>query len=267
MMYPPAPTSSSPPQGGNAGGPAKPVPRRSGFNFLSLAGRSGLGFPSRVARVAFAGMLFVGLSACSSAPPPPDWQMGAKGSLERSTEAWLRGDSKIEAVEFARARAEVASTGRPDLVARVELVRCAARVASLDVAPCAGFDALAADAAGPELAYSRYLSGVALPGDVALLPKAHQVVASASGASTDPALAAVEDPLSRLVAAGVLLRRGMVSPATVQTAVDTASARGWRRPLLAWLRVAQERATVAGVVDEVARLQRRIDVLLTQPAR
>ena len=31
----------------------------------------------------------------------------------------------IEAVEFARARAEVASTGRPDWVARVELVRCA----------------------------------------------------------------------------------------------------------------------------------------------
>ena len=267
MMYPPPPTSSSPPKGGNAGGPAKPVPRRSGFNFLSLAARSGLGFPSRVALVAFAGMLFVGLSACSSAPPPPDWQMGAKGSLERSTEAWLRGDSKIEAVEFARARAEVASTGRADLVARAELVRCATRVASLDMAPCAGFDALAADAAPAELAYSRYLTGAPLPGDAALLPKAHQSLVVATGVASDAALAAVEDPLSRLVAAGVLLRRGMATPGTVQTAVDTASARGWRRPLLAWLRVAQERASAGGATDEVARLQRRIDVLVTQPAR
>jgi hypothetical protein len=200
------------------------------------------------------------LSACSSTPPAPDWQMGAKGSLERSTEAWLRGDAKIEAVEFARARAGVASTGRPDWVARVELVRCAARVASLDVSPCTGFDALAADAAAPELAYSRYLAGTAVAGDAALLPKAHQALAS--GAASDAAMAGVEDPLSRLVAAGVLLRRGAATPGTVQVAVDTASARGWRRPLLAWLRVAQERALAGGAPEEAARLQRRIDLLL-----
>jgi hypothetical protein len=186
--------------------------------------------------------------------------MGAKGSLERATEAWLRGDSAIEAVEFARARTEVASTGRPGLVARVELVRCAARVASLDVGPCEGFDALAADAAAPEMAYSRYLQGQALAADAALLPEAHRAVAR-SGA----ALKGVEDPLAQLVAAGVLLRRGEATPETVQLAVDTASARGWRRPLLAWLRVAQERAEAGGAADEVARLQRRIDLLSSTP--
>ena len=208
----------------------------------------------------FAGLMVAALSACSSAPPPPDWQMGAKGSLDRATEAWLRGDSKIEAVEFARARAEVASTAQPDLVARVELVRCATRVASLDTEPCEGFDALASDAAAPELAYSRYLAGKALVDDVALLPEAHRAVAR-SGA----ALKGVEDPLARLVAAGVLLRRGEATPETVQLAVDTASKRGWRRPLLAWLRVAQERAQAGGAADEVARLQRRIDLLSFAP--
>jgi hypothetical protein len=192
--------------------------------------------------------------------------MGAKGSLERATEAWLRGDSKIEAVEFARARAEVASTGRPDWVARVELVRCAARLASLDVSPCSGFDALAADAAAPELAYARYLAGTAVAGDADLLPKAHRALVSASGAAGDAALVAVQDPLSRLVAAAVLLRRGAAAPGTVQLALDTASAQGWRRPLLAWLRVAQERALAGGAPEEAARLQRRID-LLTGPDR
>jgi hypothetical protein len=186
--------------------------------------------------------------------------MGAKGSLERATEAWLRGDSKIEAVEFARARGEVASTGRPDLVARVELVRCAARVASLDIAPCLAFDALATDAAAPELAYARYLAGKALADDVPLLPEAHRAVARQG-----VALREVEDPLARLVAAGVLLRRGEATPETVQQAVETASARGWRRPLLAWLRVAQARAQAGGAVDEVARLQRRIDLLSSAP--
>ncbi|WP_247596945.1 hypothetical protein [Hydrogenophaga sp. PAMC20947] len=191
--------------------------------------------------------------------------MGAKGSLERSTEAGLRGDSAIEAVEFSRARTEVASTGRADWVARVELVRCAARVASLDVAPCTGFEALASEAADAERAYAGYLAGTAGATDVALLPKVHQPLVLATGAGSDALLSKVDDPLSRLVAAGVLLRRGEATPGTVQQAVDTASAMGWRKPLLAWLGVAQERARSAGADDEVARLQRRIDLVAPPP--
>ena len=187
--------------------------------------------------------------------------MGAKGSLERATEAGLRGDAGIESVEFARARASVASTGRADWVARVELVRCAARVASLDLAPCAGFEALAADAAVAEQAYARYLAGAAGAADVALLPQVHQPMVLASGAASDPLLANIEDPLSRLVAAGVLLRRSEATPGTVRQAVDTASAMGWRKPLLAWLGLAKERAQAAGAADEVAGLQRRIDLV------
>jgi hypothetical protein len=44
-------------------------------------------------------------------------------------------------------------------------------------------------------------------------------------------------------------------------AVDTASAQGWRRPLLAWLQVKQARAQAGGAVEEAARLQRRIDLV------
>ena len=122
---------------------------------------------------------------------------------------------------------------------------------------------LAADAAPAERAYARYLSGTSSAADAALLPQVHQALALSSGSASDKALGSVEDPLSRLVAAGVLFRRGEATPSTVQQAVETASARGWRRPLLAWLRVAQERAQAGGAADEVARLQRRIDVLMS----
>lgn len=239
----------------NPGRAAQRVPQRSGVDGISFM----LGH-------IVAGAMVVALSACSSTPPPPDWQMGAKGSLERATEAGLRGDAAIEAVEFARARAEVASTGRPDWVARVELVRCAGQVASLSVAPCTGFEVLAPDAAEAERAYARYLAGAAGAADVALLPTVHQPLALLSGAAGDGPLAAIEDPLSRLVAAGVLFRRGEATPATVRQAVETASAMGWRKPLLAWLGVAQARARTAGADDEAARLQRRID-LVAPPAR
>ena len=52
-----------------------------------------------------------------------------------------------------------------DLLARLELLRCATRVAALVFEPCAGFEALAADAAPAEQAYARYLAGQAQAAD------------------------------------------------------------------------------------------------------
>lgn len=204
------------------------------------------------------------VAACSSAPPAPEWQLNAKGSAERAAEAWLVGDARIEALEFGRARREIASTGRADLLARAELLRCATRVALLVFEPCAGFDALAQDAAPAEQAYARYLQGTATPADAALLPQVHRALVG--NAAPDAAVAAMDDPLSQLVAAGVLLRSGRATPGVITTAVDTASARGWRRPLLAWLGVQRERAKAAGASDEAARLQRRIDLVAPPPA-
>ncbi|MFW2356224.1 hypothetical protein [Hydrogenophaga sp.] len=199
------------------------------------------------------------MAACSSNPPPPDWPAEAKGSSERALEAWLSGNSRIEAAEFNRARAEVARTGQVALVARLELLRCATRVASLVVEACAGFDALAQDAAPAEQAYARYLAGIAQAGDAALLPEAHRTLVG--NAAPDAALAAIQDPLSQLVAAGVLFRSGRATPGVIAMAVDTASARGWRRPLLAWLQVQQQRTQAAGDAAAAAALQRRIDLV------
>ena len=201
------------------------------------------------------------LAACSNTPPAPDWQLNAKTSIERATDAALRGDTRIEAAEFARARAEVARTGQPALMARLELLRCANRVAALDFAPCSGFDALIADAAAPEQAYARYLAGEAMPDDAALLPPAHRSLVS-QDAAPDAALAAITDPLSKLIAAGVLLRRSQATPGVIEQAVNTASGQGWRRPLLAWLGVQLQRAQAVGAAQEAARIQRRIDLVL-----
>jgi hypothetical protein len=187
--------------------------------------------------------------------------MNAKNSIEAAAEAGLRGDSRVEAAEFARARAEVARTGQPSLMARMELLRCATRVAALDFEPCSGFDVLAADAAAPEQAYARYLAGEATPADAALLPQPHRRLAS-QPPTPDVALAAIPDPFSRLIAAGVLLRRSQATPGVIEQAVNTASSQGWRRPLLAWLDVQLQRAQSVGAVQESARIQRRIDLVL-----
>jgi hypothetical protein len=127
------------------------------------------------------------------------------------------------------------------------------------VEPCAGFEALAQDTAPAEKAYARYLAGAAQAGDAALLPEVHRALLG--NASPETALVSIQDPLSRLVAAGVLFRSGRATPGVIATAVDTASARGWRRPLLAWLKVQQQRAQTAGDTMTAAALQRRIDLV------
>ena len=99
---------------------------------------------------------------------------------------------------------------------------------------------------------------------MALLPLAQQGVAAAllSGGDVNVAAALdkVQDPLSQLVAAGVLLRAGQASPAVVATALAVASRQGWRRPLMAWLGLQAARAEASGDVEEAARLRRRMDI-------
>ncbi len=199
------------------------------------------------------------LSACAGGPAVPDWQMNAKSSMERAISAYMTGNDRVEAQEFAKARSEMAGTGQIALVARVELIRCASRVASLVLADtCIGFEKLRSDAAAPERAYADYLAGRMQPQDAALLPAQHRGVMQATADSAAGAVAGISDPLSRLVAAGVLLRTGRANPALLTLAVDTASAQGWRRPLLAWLGVQALRAEQGGDRVEAQRLRRRM---------
>ncbi|MGP1679563.1 MAG: hypothetical protein ACTS6J_20720 [Burkholderiales bacterium] len=170
----------------------------------------------------------------------------------------------MAAQEFAYARAEIARTGRLDLLARAELVRCAARVASLDFGDCTGFEALAADAGAAERAYADFLAGRWQGLDASLLPAQHRALLA--GAADAGALARIADPMSRLVAAGVLFRMGSLSPAGIAAAAETASANGWRRPLLAWLGVQAKRAQAAGDQAEAARIHRRIELVLSAGA-
>ena len=196
------------------------------------------------------------LNACSSGPKPPDWQVEAKGSMERSVAAYMEGNSRVETAELARARSQLSRTGRTDLLATAELLHCATRVASLVFEPCAGFEALRGDATQAQRAYADYLHGQVQPEGIALLPEAQR----AAAAGDANALKGIADPLSQLVAAGVLLQTGKASPPLIAQAIDTASSQGWRRPLLAWLGVQAQRAEQGGDIQEAARLRRRMAI-------
>ncbi|MBI3374804.1 MAG: hypothetical protein HY017_24030 [Betaproteobacteria bacterium] len=176
------------------------------------------------------------LAGCAGGSPPPDWQLNAAGSLKIFQRHYLGGDTKSAEAEFLRARDEIRRTGRGDLLARAELVRCATRAASLEFDDCPGFEALRGEAGPEEIVYVEFLAGRG-------------------------ARAASDDPLSKLVAAGVQFRAGKISPAQISAAAETASAQGWRRPLLAWLGVQAKRAEAAGDAEALRHVRRRIELI------
>jgi hypothetical protein len=197
------------------------------------------------------------LAGCGNKPRQPDWLVNADGAQDRYQRAYLSARDPVATSEFTRFRNEVTSTAQPGLVARAELTRCAMQVATLDFKPCSGFDALRGDAPAAERAYADFLEGRIAPDDVKLLPKAYQGV---GGAAAGGAVQAIEDPVSRLVAAGVLLRTGRADPQVLQVAADTASEQGWRRAVVAWLGALAMRAEQAGAREEAARLRRRMEL-------
>src|SRR3954468_18989136 len=86
------------------------------------------------------------VGCAGSSPPAPDWQSNAHLALKNFETAYLQGNTRVAEAEFARAKAEVSSTGRAELVARIQLARCAVHTSSLAFDECPGFAALASEA-------------------------------------------------------------------------------------------------------------------------
>ena len=194
------------------------------------------------------------LTACAGGPVQPDWQNDAHQSLNSFSSAYLSGNTRLAEAEFQRARSELARTGRLNLVARAELVRCGVQVASLELDSCPGFAALASDAGETERGYADFLQGKTVA--PTMLPAQYHSVAGKG----KMALSTIDPPLSLLIAAGVLFRRGDLDTSNIAVAVETASSQGWRRALLAWLEIQARQAESQGDQNTAAQARRRAEL-------
>jgi hypothetical protein len=204
------------------------------------------------------------LTGCANKPAPASWESNAQSSLQSAVTAYLAGNTKSFEQDFSRTLREISATGRADLLAKAELTRCAAELASLVLSTCAGYLPLAADAGAEQQAYAAYLANRWDDLPVNLLPNHH--ARAVSRATSADVVLTIEDPLSRLVAAGALLQHAALSAsaadALASVAVQTASDQGWRRPLLAWLGFQLKIAETNNNVILANALQRRIDLIL-----
>lgn len=208
--------------------------------------------------IALAGLLM--LTACGSGgPPPPDWKTDAADLIERYQKHALEGENLLAERYFQQAVSATGGAGRVAETAHLWLVRCATRRAMLIDDPCAEYADLAGFAPAPgNDAYHHFITLRWDGLDVALLPSQHRDLAGAPADKRPLMLHQVTDPLARLLGASLLVMREEADADTLSLATETASERGWRRPLLTYLKLQLNLAEARGHASEMAHLAQRI---------
>jgi len=211
--------------------------------------------------LALAGLVM--LAACGSGgPPPPDWKTDSADLIERYQQHALLGENTLAERYFQQAVAATGGAGRVAETARLWLVRCATRRAMLIDDACTEYAELAAVA--PNSADQAYYQFVTLRWDVidvAQLPAQHRDLVRATVDKRHDTLSRIADPLARLLDASLLVMRREANAATLALATETASERGWRQPLLTYLKLQQNQAAAQGNAAELARLAQRIQLV------
>jgi hypothetical protein len=202
------------------------------------------------------------LTACRGGPPPPDWKTDAADLIERYQKHALLGENVLAERYFQQAVGATGGAGRVAETARLWLVRCATRRAMLIDDACAEYAELAGSTPNAaDHAYYRFLTLHWEAIDVALLPGQHRDLVRAPAAKRPEALSRIDDPLARLLDASLLVMRQEADAATLTLAAETASERGWRQPLLTYLKLQQQQAAVRGDPTDLDRLSRRIRLI------
>lgn len=213
------------------------------------------------------------LTACGSGGPPvPDWKSDSVDFIERYKKHALIGENLLAERYFHKALRATAGAGRVRETGRLWLVRCATRRASLLDDNCSEYAELAnVETTEEDRAYYQFLTLNWNSLNARNLPAQYAGLINADPTRIHTQVAAIADPLSRLLAASLVTLKGQADRATLIVAMETASAQGWRQPLLTYLRLLEKSASARGAVSEQQEYALRIrlieEALRTPPAR
>lgn len=211
--------------------------------------------------IIWAGLLL--LSACGSAGSPvPDWKTDAVDFIERYKKHVLLGEHAVAERFFQRALNATGGAGRISETARLWLVHCATRRANLQDDDCSEYADLAKlETSAEDRTYYQFVTLKWNELDAAKLPAQYMTLVKSDAARLNTQIAAIEDPLSRLLAASLITQRGQADHATLVIAMETASAQGWRQPLLTYLKLLEKSAASRGASSEQQAYATRIRLI------
>lgn len=209
-------------------------------------------------------MLLV-LAACGSKPAPV-WIAAGHKQIESFKEDFLTDRSPaITETHFRNALDEIKKGGNLDLLGKAWLTRMALQTAVLTEMDPGEYPRIEVAESVPANAnFYRFLKGDSSVNAV-LLPEHYRplwmALRNGDAAKASSAIAAIDDPLSRLIAAGLAVRQGLESEAICRTAAETAAERGWKRALLSWLNKLKSLHNNSGDAAKAAAIQARIDLM------
>jgi hypothetical protein len=211
-------------------------------------------------------LLLILLAGCGSKPAPV-WIAAGHKQLESFKQDFLTGrEPRITEIHFRNAVEEIKKGGDMDLLGKAWLTKMALQVAVREELEEGEYlKTEAAEVVPANRNFYRFLKGDAAMVDVSLLPKPYRpfwmAFRSGDTAKVPITIAAIEDPLSRLIAAGLAASHRLENDAILQIAVETASRNGWKRALLAWLERLKSSYEAAGNASKASAIQSRIDLM------
>ena len=206
------------------------------------------------------------LAGCG-AKPAPVWIAAGHKQLDTFKQDFLTGrEPTITEFHFRKAVEEIKKGGDADLLGKVWLTRMALQVAVREELEEGEYlKTEAAEAVPVNRNFYRFLKGDAVTVDVSLLPEPYRpfwmAFRSGDAAKAAVTIAAIEDPLPRLIAAGLAVGHRLENDAILQIAIETASQNGWKRALLAWLERLKSFHEAAGDTEKASAIRSRIDMM------
>jgi hypothetical protein len=212
-------------------------------------------------------LLFLFLVLVGCGKPAPVWIAAGHKQLETFKQDFLTGRSQpITEIHFRNAVEEIKKGGDANLLGKAWLTRMALQIAVLTEMDAGEYPKIAAAEAVPANDhFYRFLREGAAAVDISLLPEPYrpfwETLHNGDPAKAAVAIAAIDDPLSRLIASGLAVRHGFETEAILRTAVETASQNGWKRALLAWLERLKSFHEAAGDAEKASVIGARIDLM------
>ncbi len=205
------------------------------------------------------------LTGCG--PKPIPWLMEAHQRLEDFKVDFLTGRAPVVTeMHFRKAVEEIKKSGDLDLLGKAWLTRMALQAAVLEESEKGEYGKI--DAASPSPAnrnFYLFLTGKLGKVDDALLPRQYRPFLKALQNEDTVVIVRrireIGDPLSRLIAAGLVVRSGPENESLLQDAVETASQNGWKRALIAWLERLSRFYEKSGEVAKAATVRQRLDLI------
>lgn len=212
-------------------------------------------------------LLLLLLTAGCGFKPAPAWIAAGHQQLEAFKRDFLTGQPpQITDLHFRMAIEEIKKSGDLDLLGKAWLTRMALQAAVLEESAEGEYGKI--EAASPSPANRNfYLFLTAKPAmvDDALLPAQYRPFLKAlqkgDTAKTVKTIAEIDDPLSRLIAAGIAMRGGPANEQLLRAASETASQNGWKRALVVWLEHLSGFYEKSGEAAKAASVRRRLDLI------